>query len=395
MAMTQEEIKKMPKLGFGMMRLPRMADGKTIDVEETKEMVDLFMKAGLKYFDTAYVYDGGESEKVTGEALVKRYPRDSYYLATKLNAGIPSVHDVESARQQFFTSLDRTGAGYFDFYLLHALQTENYKKYDEYKVWEFAKELKEKGLIRHYGFSFHAGPGLLDELLTKHPDVDFIQLQINYVDMENPNIESRANMEVAIKHGIPVTIMEPIKGGSLARLVPDAEKVLKRIRPDMSIASWALRFAASQDNSLVVLSGMSNIEQMKDNLSYMADFKPLDDKEMEAIDEVVKILNSTETIACTKCHYCTDGCPVNMPIPDIFEAENLVLRDNKSVFDAKKEYDRIVKESGVKASECIECGQCESACPQHLPIIKLLKDGADMFEWNDDENKRIKKLDIW
>ena len=380
MAMTQEEINKIPKLGFGMMRLPKMADGKTINVEETKEMVDLFMKAGLKYFDTAYVYDGGESERVTGEALVKRYPRDSFYLATKLNAGVPSVHDEESARQQFYTSLERTGAGYFDFYLLHALQTENYKKYDDYKVWEFARELKKKGLVRHYGFSFHADPKLLDELLTKHPDVDFIQLQINYMDMENPNVQSRANMEVARKHGVPFTIMEPIKGGGLARLVPEAEKVLKNVRPDMSTASWALRFAASQEGSLVVLSGMSDIEQMKDNLSYMADFKPLNSEEKKAIDKVVDILNSTETIACTKCHYCTDGCPVHMAIPDIFDAENRVLKYEQTVYDAKRLYDNIVKKSGTRASECIECGQCENACPQHLPIIKLLKDGAEMFE---------------
>ena len=364
-----------PKLGFGLMRLPKLPSGK-IDVEQTKEMVDLFMKAGLTYFDTAYVYDNGESEEAAKAALVDRYPRESYTLCTKLCAWM-GAHDEKSAKQQFYTSLERTGAGYFDYYLLHALQRNNYKVYDKYHIWDFVKEQKAKGLIRHYGFSFHADPELLEELLTDHSDVDFVQLQINYADWENPGVASRECWEIARKHGKSITIMEPVKGGALADPIPKAKEILKAANPDMSAASWAIRFAASLDGIITVLSGMSNLEQMKDNLSYMKDFKPLTDAEQAVILKVQSALNGDRSIPCTACHYCTDGCPKNIPIPEIFHVANR-QRGNEA-FRGRREY-TIATTGRGKASECVECGQCENACPQQIDVISRLKACAAQFE---------------
>lgn len=363
------------KLGFGLMRLPKLPDGK-IDVEQTKTMVDLFMDAGFTYFDTAFVYDGGESEKAAKAALVDRYPRESYTLATKLNAWL-GAKDEASAKQQFFTSLERTGAGYFDFYLLHALQRANYKVYDEYHLWDFVKELKAKGLIKHYGFSFHADPALLEELLTDHPDVDFVQLQINYADWENPGTASRECWEIARRHGKPVIVMEPVKGGALADPIPEVTKILKTADPDASVASWAVRFAASLEGIITVLSGMSNIGQMKDNISYMKDFKPLDELEQAVIRSAQDALNGDRSIPCTSCHYCTDGCPMNIPIPEIFYVANR-QRGNEA-FRGRREYTIVTTGKG-KGSDCIECGQCESACPQQLDVIARLRGCAELFE---------------
>lgn len=313
--------KEVFKLGFGLMRLPKLADGKSIDVEQTKKMVDLFMEAGGTYFDTAYVYDDGRSEEAIREALVKRYPRESYTLCTKLCAWL-QCHDEKSAKQQFYTSLERTQAGYFDYYLLHALQAGNYKKYDQYHIWDFVKEQKEKGLIRHFGFSFHADPGLLEQLLNDHPEVDFIQLQINYADWENPDVASKECYEIARKHGKSITVMEPVKGGALANPVPDVKKIFDKANPDVSYASWAIRYVASLDGIITVLSGMSNIAQMKDNLSYMQDFKPLSEAEQETVRRAQFVLGKSDAIKCTGCHYCTGGCPMQIPIPEIFSAGN-------------------------------------------------------------------------
>ncbi len=368
------------KLGFGLMRLPKTANGK-IDIEQTSKMVDAFIDAGGTYFDTAYVYDNGDSEKAAKLALIDRYPRDKFTLTTKLCAWL-QCHDEKSAKQQFYTSLERTGAGYFDFYLLHALQRNNYKKYDEYHIWDFVRELKEKGLIKHYGFSFHGDPDLLEELLTSHPDVDFIQLQINYADWENPGVASKECYEIARGHKVPITVMEPIKGGALADPIPAAKKVFdeegRKIAGDknLSYASWAIRYAASLDGIITVLSGMSNIEQMEDNLSYMRSFKPLSEEENRVIQQVQAAMNSDNSISCTACHYCTDGCPKQIPIPEIFAVRNHSIRF-KSWDGGKQSYGIATTNKG-KASDCIRCGKCERTCPQHLPIINLLKDCRQM-----------------
>ncbi|MBR6405004.1 MAG: aldo/keto reductase [Lachnospiraceae bacterium] len=354
------------KLGFGLMRLPRLEDG-TIDVPQVSDMVDRFIAAGGTYFDTAFVYQG--SEEATRKALVERYPRDSYTLATKLNASM-FAKDEESAKSEFEISLKRTGAGYFDFYLLHALQRSNVSLYDNYHLWDYVKELKEAGKIRHYGFSFHADPELLEDLLTAHPDVEFVQLQLNYADWENPGVASRRNWEICKKHGIPVTVMEPVKGGILADPIDSVKEIFDKEGNGLSYASWAVRFAASLDNILVVLSGMSNLAQMEDNLSYMKDFQPLSDHEQEVIRAAQDALNRDQSIPCTACHYCTEGCPMNIPIPEIFTVEN--RKKGSPEFRTIREY-TIVTQGRGNASDCIACGQCESVCPQHLPIIELLE----------------------
>lgn len=358
----------MSKLGFGLMRLPKNEDG-TIDIPQVIQMADRFLEAGGTYFDTAYVYDDGKSEEAFKVAVADRYPRDRYTVATKLNAWL-QCHDEKSAKAQFDISLERTGAGYFDYYLLHALQRNNYRKYDEYHIWDFVKEQKEKGLIKKWGFSFHADPELLEELLALHPDVDFVQLQVNYADWEHAGVASKRNMEICKAHGKPVVVMEPVKGGILADPIPEVKKILDEAAPGKSYASWAIRFVASQDNILVVLSGMSSLEQMEDNLSYMKDFKPLDEQEMAVIRRAQAALDEDKSIPCTACHYCTEGCPQSIPIPEIFSVVN--RKKGSPHFRTVREYN-IVTEGRGKASECIQCGQCEGACPQHLPIIELLE----------------------
>ena len=373
--MEQYFGEKTPKLGFGLMRLPKR--GGKIDIEQTKQMVDLFMEAGLTYFDTAYVYDDGDSERAAKAALVDRYPRESYTLCTKLCAWM-GAHNEKTAKQQFYTSLERTGAGYFDYYLLHALQAGNYKTYDKYHIWDFVKEQKAKGLIKHWGFSFHATPDILDELLTDHPDVEFVQLQLNYADWENPRVTARENYEVARKHGKSIVVMEPVKGGALANPPKEVSKILKETSPDASFASWAIRYAASLDGIITVLSGMSNLEQMKDNLSYMKDFKPLNVEEQAAIRKAQELMNGIKAIPCTACHYCTAGCPKKIPIPEIFAARNQQLVWGQ-LEEGGRQYTQAVENVG-RACDCISCGQCERACPQQIDVITRLKDCAAQFD---------------
>ncbi len=366
-----------PKLGFGLMRLPKLEGGQ-YDMEQVKQMVDRFMAAGQTYFDTAYVYDKGDSERAAREALVERYPRDSFTLATKLCAW-SGAHDEQSAKQQFYTSLERTGAGYFDYYLLHAIQAGNYKKYDEYHLWDFVREQKAKGLIKHWGFSFHAGPELLDQLLTANPDAEFVQLQINYADWEHPEIAARANYEMARKHGKSIVIMEPVKGGMLADPPEAVRKVLDTAADGRaSYASWAIRYAASLDGVITVLSGMSNLEQMEDNLSYMKNFQPLDEAGLAAIRAAQTAINSVRSIPCTACSYCTEGCPQHIPIPDIFAARNKQLVWEREE-EGRRDYARAVKD-GTGAGDCLSCGQCQSACPQQLDVMDYLKECAQAFE---------------
>ena len=362
------------KLGFGLMRLPKNPDG-SIDVPQVCQMADRFIAAGGTYFDTAYVYDDGASEAAFKAAVADRYPRDSYTVATKLNVRV--AKDAEDARQQFYTSLERTGVSYIDYYLLHAIQRGNYEMYEEYGIWDYVAELKKKGLIRHWGFSFHSDPELLRMLLTKHPDAEFVQLQLNYADWENPGVASRKNWEICKEFGKPVTVMEPVKGGILADPIPTVKAVFDAEGSGRSYASWAVRFAASLDNILVVLSGMSNLAQMEDNLSYMKEFQPLSDAELDLIRQAQEALNGDKSIPCTACHYCTEGCPMGIPIPEIFTVAN--RRKGSPEFRTIREYGIVTQGKG-KASDCIQCGQCEAACPQNLPIIELLEKCRSMEE---------------
>ena len=369
-----EEIKK---LGFGLMRLPKI-DDETIDVEQVKVMVDHFLDAGFNYFDTARVYPG--SEAAIKEALVDRYPRDKYFLATK-NASWVNCKTREDAIAQFETSLATTGAGYFDFYLLHNLGMPRTKIADDFDMWGFVKQKKEEGLIKHYGFSFHSTPEELDELLTKHHDVDFVQLQINYADWENPAVKSRECYEVVRKHGKRVIIMEPVKGGMLANPPEALKKIFDKAEPDSSYPSWAIRFAASLDGVLVVLSGMSDIAQMDDNLKTMKDFNGLSKDEEKVIKEVRKELDKIKLTGCTSCKYCTEVCPNSIAIPWMFSAlDSLSLFGDKE--KAMKQYSNIFVRDPSKnnASSCLECGACEDACPQHLHIRDLLKEVRKEFE---------------
>lgn len=359
------------KLGFGLMRLPRK-DG-IIDIEQTCNMVDLFLASGFTYFDTAYVYRG--SEDATRQALVERHKRDTYTLATKLNVG--AAASAEEARKELDISLERTKAGYFDYYLLHALMNGNYDKYEQYGLWDFVKEQKAQGRIRHYGFSFHDGPELLEKILSEHEDIDFVQLQINYADWNNPSIQSRANYELARRHGKPIVIMEPVKGGNLANPPQKVREIFNSVNPDASCASWAIRFAASLDGVLAVLSGMSNMDQMRDNVSYMKDFHPLNDKEIAAIIEARKVFGASTEIPCTACHYCTGGCPQQIAIPEIFKVMN--RRTSTGLLEqTAADYRKLVK-GKHSAADCIKCGQCEKACPQHIKIIDQLAKCAKTF----------------
>ena len=375
--MNKEFIGAMPKLGFGLMRLPQK-DGE-IDLPQTCEMVDMFMGKGFKYFDTAYAYGDGASERAIKAALVDRYPRDSYYLATKL----PSSDDVkteEEAQKMFYVSLERTGAGYFDFFLLHNLGEQRTKFFDKFHMWDFIQEKKREGLIRYAGFSFHDKGAVLDEILNAHPEVDFVQLQINYADWENPSVESRKCWEVARAHGKPIVVMEPVKGGNLANPPEEIRELFQTVNPDASPSSWAIRFVASHEGILTVLSGMSNIEQMEDNLSYMSDFKPLSDAEYKAIGQARDAFARMPIVSCTACEYCMKGCPMSVAIPGAFQAYNMYVQF--SLMDsALGKYNWNTTGHGLnKASACIECGCCEKICPQHIKIRDELKKVAKVFD---------------
>ena len=368
----------LPKLGFGFMRLPEVegADGaKEIDLGTLCDMVDTFMDAGFTYFDTARGYHGGRSEAALREALVKRYPRASFQVATKLPAWL--AKDAGEARTMFETSLEQTGAGYFDFYLLHNLGEERTRLFEDWGLWEFLAEKKAAGLIRNLGFSMHDKADALEDVLAAHPEVDFVQLQINYADWESETIESRACYEVARAHGLPVVVMEPIKGGSLVKLPEAAAGVLRAADANAPLASWALRFAASLPGALTVLSGMSTPEQVRENVAVMRAFEPLTCEEQAAIDHVRAILDGIPTVPCTDCRYCLKNCPQGVRIPAALASLN-ILALYQDEYRAQENYDW--NASGGPASLCIGCGACEGVCPQHIGIVAELARAAALFE---------------
>ena len=364
-----------PKLGFGLMRLPKK--GREIDMAQTEEMVDFFLNSGFSYFDTAYIYYNGKSEEIAKTAVVDRYPRERFQLATKLPAW--DAETADEAKQMFWTSLERTGAEYFDFYLLHNVGSPHTKIFDDLGLWDYILGLKEKGLIRNAGFSFHDKAEVLDEVLAKHPEMDFVQLQINYGDWESFSIQSRKCYEVARKHNIPIVVMEPVKGGMLGDLLsPNVKSVFDATGAGATYASWALRFAASIDGLITVLSGMSNMEQLRDNVNTMKGFRPLNGEEYAVIEKARKTLEAMPSVPCTACGYCLSGCPLSIPIPGIFEKMNreLVYNNPKG---AREGY-LWETEFGGKASYCTECGKCESICPQGLKVTQWLKEAAAKYE---------------
>jgi predicted aldo/keto reductase-like oxidoreductase len=362
-----------PKLGFGAMRLPRTRTGE-IDIEQVKEMVDIFLDSGFTYFDTAYVYAG--SEDALREALVKRHPRDAFTVATKMP--LWAVKSSEDYEARFKESLERLGVDYVDFYLLHNLSGDQIDATEKLGGWDFMKSVKADGRARHIGFSFHDSPERLDEILTKHPECEFVQLQINYADWDDSRVQSRRCYEVARKHNKPVVIMEPVKGGSLASMSSEIRDILISANPDASVASWAVRFCASLEGILTVLSGMSSVEQVLDNTGYMSKFEPLTDSERKTIDKVVEALKSIPTIPCTECRYCVEDCPQNINIPGIIETLNgYTLFDNLE--GSRRSYG-FVSSRGGKASDCIECATCESRCPQQIEIMAAMKKAAGLFE---------------
>ncbi len=357
-----DKIKK--NFGFGCMRLPKK--GPFIDYKEFSQMVDTFMDAGFNYFDTAHIYMAFRSENAVKKCLTSRYPRESYVLVDKLT--YPLFKNEKGVRPFFEKQLKLCGVDYFDIYLMHAQNAKVFESFKKCKAYETAFELKKEGKIRHVGISFHDKAEVLDKILTEYPEIEMVQIQFNYLDYESPNVESRKCYEVCRKHNKPIMVMEPVKGGQLVKLPPEAKKILDDLKGG-SVASYAIRFAASFEGVFMVLSGMGSMDMMNDNISYMKDFKPFTEKEYEAVSKVCSILKKENLIPCTACKYCVEGCPKNIPIPEIFT----VLNDKKQF---KKQDDEIKKKEQkllLKADDCIGCAKCENACPQHIEIRKLLK----------------------
>ena len=372
----------MKKLGFGLMRLPVTdpKDQKSIDMDHMCQMVDAFLENGFTYFDTAYMYHDHMSEIAAREALVKRHPRESFTLATKLPLG--RLKEEGDQERIFAEQLEKCGVEYFDYYLLHNLNGQSYETVGKFDSFAFASRLKEEGKIRHLGFSFHDKADLLGKVLTEHPEVEFVQLQINYLDWDSETVQSRLCYETAVKHGKQVVIMEPVKGGALAQLPAEAETLLKGAAPDASLASWALRFAAGLENVMMVLSGMSDLEQLHDNMGHMEAPVPITAQERELLYQVADIINNYTAVPCTACRYCVEGCPMEIDIPELFALYNKKKKAElvRSWSDKSKEEYGAFTETHAKASACVACRQCEGACPQHLEIVALLQDTAKTCE---------------
>lgn len=367
------------KLGFGCMRLP-MSEGTVggegvVDTRQVCAMVDAFLEQGFCYFDTAHGYIAQKSEPTVRQCLVERHPRDRFLLTDKLSGTF--FQTEEEIRPFFESQLEITGAGYFDFYLMHALNANQYQKFTECNAFQVAQQLKNEGKIRHVGISFHDTPEVLEQILSEHPEIEVVQIQFNYADLEDPKVQSLAVYEVCRRHGKPVIVMEPVKGGNLVKLPDDARAVLDALHGG-SLASYAIRFAAGFPGMLMVLSGMSTLEQVQDNISFMKDFKPLDETELAAIAKVQEIFRSKNLIPCTGCRYCTDGCPKQIAIPELFATMNAkqIYHD----WHTDYYYNAVYALPGHKASDCVKCGKCESVCPQHLPIRQLLENVANEFE---------------
>lgn len=368
----------MKKLGFGCMRLPVInGDYANVDISRFEKMADEFLAKGFTYFDTAYVYHGGKSEEAVKHAVVERYPRDKFTITTKMPMFI--VNTADDMERIFNEQLNRLGVDYIDYYWLHALNAAQYAKVQKLDAFGFIAKKKAQGFIKHIGFSYHDNSKLLDQILCEHPEAEYVQLQINYLDWDSPTIEARACYEVATKHNVSVIVMEPLKGGALVNVPEKVKSAYTEFNPQASIASWGIRYAASLENVMTVLSGMSTEEQVADNISYMENFIPLSDKENELVKTAAETINNATAVPCTACRYCVDGCPKKIAIPEYFallnEDKRLDGRSNGHVY-----YNNYVSEGHGKASDCIKCGKCERVCPQHLPIRNFLQKVVQTFE---------------